>query len=239
MSDSDSDEEKRTSVPRGTCWICGESTKNPNAKQHKKCRERHKEKKKKRKKERKEKRKKKRKKEAEELAVKEAKVAKAAKARKKIAKKRKRDEETSNTKKNGKKSTSTTSSTKAKKQKVTASKTSKATKATKATKASPKEALPAFQEDLKNASVFKVALFDRVSSPDLQVQDGDAWRYASIHVHKKNQHVVIWYGGFEYEGLGLKKSKSYRLEGLPKNDIFNGANGQLLDGDGDAIECKR
>jgi hypothetical protein len=42
MSDSDSDEEKRTSVPRGTCWICGESTKNPNAKQHKKCRERHK-----------------------------------------------------------------------------------------------------------------------------------------------------------------------------------------------------
>lgn len=236
MSDSDSDEEKRTSVPRGTCWICGESTKNPNAKQHKKCRERHKEKKKKRKKERKEKRKKKRKKEAEELAVKEAKVAKAAKARKKIAKKRKRDEETSNTKKNGKKSTSTTSSTKAKKQKVTASKTSKATKATKA---SPKEALPAFQEDLKNASVFKVALFDRVSSPDLQVQDGDAWRYASIHVHKKNQHVVIWYGGFEYEGLGLKKSKSYRLEGLPKNDIFNGANGQLLDGDGDAIECKR
>jgi hypothetical protein len=239
MSDSDSDEEKRTSVPRGTCWICGESTKNPNAKQHKKCRERHKEKKKKKKKERKEKRKKKRKKEAEELAVKEAKVAKAAKARKKIAKKRKRDEETSNTKKTGKKSNSTTSSTKAKKQKVTASKTSKATKATKATKASPKEALPAFQEDLKNASVFKVALFDRVSSPDLQVQDGDAWRYASIHVHKKNQHVVIWYGGFEYEGLGLKKSKSYRLEGLPKNDIFNGANGQLLDGDGDAIECKR
>ena len=239
MSDSDSDEEKRTSVPRGTCWICGESTKNPNAKQHKKCRERHKEKKKKRKKERKEKRKKKRKKEAEELAVKEAKVAKAAKARKKIAKKRKRDEETSNTKKTGKKSNSTTSSTKAKKQKVTASKTSKASKATKATKASPKEALPAFQEDLKNASVFKVALFDRVSSPDLQVQDGDAWRYASIHVHKKNQHVVIWYGGFEYEGLGLKKSKSYRLEGLPKNDIFNGANGQLLDGDGDAIECKR
>jgi hypothetical protein len=226
-------------VPRGTCWICGESTKNPNAKQHKKCRERHKEKKKKKKKERKEKRKKKRKKEAEELAVKEAKVAKAAKARKKIAKKRKRDEETSNTKKTGKKSNSTTSSTKAKKQKVTASKTSKATKATKATKASPKEALPAFQEDLKNASVFKVALFDRVSSPDLQVQDGDAWRYASIHVHKKNQHVVIWYGGFEYEGLGLKKSKSYRLEGLPKNDIFNGANGQLLDGDGDAIECKR
>jgi hypothetical protein len=239
MSDSDSDEEKRTSVPRGTCWICGESTKNPNAKQHKKCRERHKEKKKKKKKERKEKRKKKRKKEAEELAVKEAKVAKAAKARKKIAKKRKRDEETSNTKKTGKKSNSTTSSTKAKKQKVTASKTSKASKATKATKASPKEALPAFQEDLKNASVFKVALFDRVSSPDLQVQDGDAWRYASIHVHKKNQHVVIWYGGFEYEGLGLKKSKSYRLEGLPKNDIFNGANGQLLDGDGDAIECKR
>ena len=239
MSDSDSDEEKRTSVPRGTCWICGESTKNPNAKQHKKCRERHKEKKKKKKKERKEKRKKKRKKEAEELAVKEAKVAKAAKARKKIAKKRKRDEETSNTKKTGKKSNSTTSSTKAKKQKVTASKTSKASKATKATKASPKEALPAFQEDLKNASVFKVALFDRVSSPDLQVQDGDAWRYASIHVHKKNQHVVIWYGGFEYEGLGLKKSKSYRLEGLPKNDIFNGANGQLLDGEGDAIECKR
>lgn len=85
---------------------------------------------------------------------------------------------------------------------------------------------------------FEVASFDRVSSSDLQVQDGGVWRYASIHVHKKNQHVVIWYGGFEYEGLGLEERKSYRLKGFPKNGIFNGANGQLLDGDGDVIECK-
>ena len=32
----------RNAVPRGTCWLCGKPTKNPNAKQHKECRELHK-----------------------------------------------------------------------------------------------------------------------------------------------------------------------------------------------------
>jgi len=96
-----------------------------------------------------------------------------------------------------------------------------------------------FKEDLENAAVFKVELYNRVSSPNLQVLDGDRWRYASVHVHKKDSHVVIWYGGFEYEGLGLKGNQRYKINSLPENDIFTGDNAQLVDGDGDIIECRR
>ena len=187
-------------------------------------------------------------------------AAKSAKTRKKLlkkkTKKRKRDEseedsdegaeEESDVEESSNKKSKTTKSKKSKPGATKPKKTSKATKPSKKAKLSKAAAAakaaaakPDFQADLTNAAIFKVQLYNRVSSPELQVLDDDKWRYASIHVHKKNAHVVIWYGGFEYEGLGLKKTNSYSLQDLTENEIFTGDNARLLDGDGDGIECKR
>ena len=224
-SEESDDSSRRDSVPRGTCWICGEPTKNPKAKQHSSCREeRHLEKKKKKKKRKKEKKKKKRKQE-------EAAKMKAAKARKKLAaikankankankaKKRKhKDEEDAKVPSNKKSKTATTSS-------PTPTPT-------------PETLKPIEPESIK--AEFKVEHYNKVSSPDLQVLDDTNWRYASIHVHKKDSHVIIWYGGYEYEGLGLKKGKQYSIAGLASGELYTGGNAQLLDSDGDKIDCKR
>lgn len=85
---------------------------------------------------------------------------------------------------------------------------------------------------------FEVEEYNKVSSPYLQVLDNTNWRYASIHVHKKDSHVVIWYGGYTYEGLGLKKGKQYSIAGLASGELYTGSNAQLLDPDGDKINCK-
>ena len=255
MSSSDEESYRETAskndTPRGTCWICQEKTKNPNAKQHKGCRqEQNLANKKRKKKLRKEKKKKK---------------EKALKARKKLAKqkeqakakKRKRsNKDTGETGKPSKKSkskstkantnthtntatttTTTTTTSKNKNKNININKIEQPGGESKEDAIAPSPAV--FVEDIENATVFKVERYNRVSSPDLQVKDGLEWRYVSIHVHKKDAHVVIWYGGVEYEGLGLKKGRRYTLLGLPEEDMFTGDNAQLLDGDGDSIEARR
>jgi len=255
MSSSDEESYRETAAkndtPRGTCWICQEKTKNPNAKQHKGCRqEQNLANKKRKKKLRKEKKKKK---------------EKALKARKKLAKqkeqakakKRKRsNKDTGETGKPSKKSkskstkantnthtntatttTTTTTTSKNKNKNININKIEQPGGESKEDAIAPSPAV--FVEDIENATVFKVERYNRVSSPDLQVKDGLEWRYVSIHVHKKDAHVVIWYGGVEYEGLGLKKGRRYTLLGLPEEDMFTGDNAQLLDGDGDSIEARR
>ena len=252
-SDNDSDAAKNN-TPRGTCWICDKPTKNPEAKQHKGCRKQKtkekKELKKMKKKAAKKAAKKKRKKE-EEMA--KEKAAKAAKARRKlkkqkeeasaVAKKRKREDEDADDEseeeeeEERKKSSKTGNKTGKKSGKQSKSGKSKPP-ASKKAKAQP-AAAPAPAAGKGGVAVFKVEKYNKVSSPDLQVLDGDDWRYVSIHVHKKDSHVIIWYGKQEYEGLGLRKGHRYSMEGLPPGDMFTGANATLLDGDGDGIDCRR
>ena len=185
------------------------------------------------------------------------KAAKAAKARRKlkkqkeeasaVAKKRKREDEDADDEseeeeeEERKKSSKTGNKTGKKSGKQSKSGKSKppASKKAKAQPAAAPAAAPAPAAGKGGVAVFKVEKYNKVSSPDLQVLDGDDWRYVSIHVHKKDSHVIIWYGKQEYEGLGLRKGHRYSMEGLPPGDMFTGANATLLDGDGDGIDCRR
>ncbi|CAE7826111.1 MDN1 [Symbiodinium microadriaticum] len=89
----------------------------------------------------------------------------------------------------------------------------------------------------ENTTVFVVRDYRIRSDPCLEVQDSSSkWRPCHIYENYKDQHIVIWYGGNEYEGLG---GKPYRLKGISPEAIFKGQPGQLLDSDGERIPTRK
>lgn len=89
--------------------------------------------------------------------------------------------------------------------------------------------------------VFDVNLYKICSEPTLEVQDevSAKWRPCHLYQHVKDQRIVIWYGGGAYEGL--PPSKPYRFKGLSKGGriLFDGKNGELMDGDGEKVPTRR
>lgn len=89
--------------------------------------------------------------------------------------------------------------------------------------------------------VFDVNMYKICSEPTLEVQDevSAKWRPCQLYQNVKDGRIVIWYGGGAYEGL--PPSKPYRFKGLSKGGriLFDGKNGELLDGDGEKIPTRR
>jgi len=107
----------------------------------------------------------------------------------------------------------------------------------KAARAAKEKTSGAAAAEKTSGQLFVVGDYRIRSDPSLEVQDSSSkWRPCHIYENYKDRHIVIWYGGNEYEGLG---GKPYRLTGISPQAIFKGQLGKLLDSDGERIPTRK
>ena len=87
--------------------------------------------------------------------------------------------------------------------------------------------------------IFKRNTYRKVSAAGLEVKDEGEWKPADVlRTRKSDGHVVVYYGMVGGKALCHGLGLGYKLENVPFDEYFTGANGVLKDGHGLSIECR-